>query len=184
MGRGVEDGLKLIESLLARLGGDEDPAESSLLGKLLVRKVELLAYAERVGEALIVADAIIARFENNPEHEARQFVANALLLRWVYLATLGRMTECESAYEQVVDEYADEALEVLDEHMQGEIDPRQRPAIASALMAKAGLLDALDREEESKAVCAELLRRFGNDDDLNIALVVATARELHAPDDE
>lgn len=183
----VSECLSVLETAIRELELADDLDEPDVWARALLARAELLFYGERLAEAVVVGDAVISRLENSTDPEVRKLVARALMAKSGRLGALGRTTEAAAAFEQLANEFSQDALATIDDAertLDGSDDPVDRLNLASYLMMKAGILSELDREDEAESVLTSLIARFGNDDDPGIAAIIANVRDLLEDDDD
>ncbi|MGA2758205.1 MAG: hypothetical protein ABSF58_12710 [Solirubrobacteraceae bacterium] len=148
---------------------------------LMLARAELLQDVQRSTESLVVLEAIVDRLDHSGEPETRMLIARALIGKSTILAAVGRADEVPSVVELLVEEFAEPALEALDERisqLSGVDDPFARYSLAQGLLTKAGILHDLGRNREAKAIRKRLVAEFKRDADPRIAALAAAARDL------
>jgi hypothetical protein len=83
--------------------------------------------------------------------------------------------------ELLVEEFAEPALEALDERISqysAVTDVLSRGSLAQALLTKACMLHDLGRDDEARATRKHLIAEFKRDPDPRFAALIAAAREL------
>jgi len=169
----LDDAVQLME-----IADDNDTHDWA---NLMLARAELLQDVERSTESLVVLDAIVERLDSSGEPETRKLIARALIGKSTILAALGRADEVPAVVELLVEEFAEPALEALDERisqLSGSADPFARFSLAQGLLTKAGILHDLGRKREAKAIRKRLVAEFKRDPDPRLAALAATAQEL------
>lgn len=169
----LDDAVQLMEIV------DENDARD--WANLMLARAELLQDVERSTESLVVLDAIVERLDSSGEPETRKLIARALIGKSTILAAVGRADEVPAVVELLVEQFAEPALEALDERisqLSGSADPFARFSLAQGLLTKAGILHDLGRKREAKAIRKRLVAEFKRDSDPRLAALAATAQEL------
>jgi hypothetical protein len=123
----------------------------------------------------------VERLDRSGEPDARKLIAHALIAKAAILAVLGRVDDVAPVMELLVEEFAEPALEALDERinqLSGSPDPFARLALAQALIVKAGILHDLGRDDEARATRKQLVAEFKRDTDPRLAALVAATRDM------
>jgi tetratricopeptide (TPR) repeat protein len=148
---------------------------------LMLARADALHDVQRSTESLVVLDAIVERLDRSGEPDARKLIAHALIAKAAILAVLGRVDDVAPVMELLVEEFAEPALEALDERinqLSGSPDPFARLALAQALIVKAGILHDLGRDDEARATRKQLVAEFKRDTDPRLAALVAATRDM------
>ena len=142
----VDEALPLYDEVLMRAGDSTEPALQRHVDVALSNKAFVLLLQNRLEEAIVVADATVARLDKS-EHRAD--LAIAVLNLAGALVREGRLEEALDVYEDLV----------------GRLDANPSPDVMEhlvvAVMNEVEVLGMLGRVEDADEVHTELLRRYG-----------------------
>jgi tetratricopeptide (TPR) repeat protein len=170
---------------------DEQIAESAdliaehplWLADLLTAKLQILEIGYEDVQALEVADDIIERFGESPDHDLRMQVARALMYKMISLARADPQADREPLFELLATRFADEALEALDKWIpayRSADGVRWLRALTLALALRAGILLRIGHEDEAASAYNAMIEELADETDELVTTIVAMVRDLLA----
>ena len=175
-GRDAE-AIVLSDSLIQRVSGDPTQLPREL--DALNAKAAGLLGEGRFGDALVVLAEVGERFEDDPQATCRGPAAVALNNKVSALTELGRADDAQSAFQELVETFPEEALEIFRataKRVTASPAVQDRELCASALQTQAQILHSLGRDDEALVALAAVISRFENDEDDRVRRIVAAAR--------
>jgi len=160
--------------------GDEDSQLHSARAAAI--HVAMLTEARRSEEAIEAADALARRFPEPTNPELKGQLAQTIANKVLALSELGRQQEAQSAQEDLLARFGEEALKAFAGHAQhaAHIEGAEAQHAAS-LYSMAWFLNGLDRTQEALTVIADLLQNYQVEDaDAPLAKVITAAEALRA----
>jgi tetratricopeptide (TPR) repeat protein len=143
----------------------------------MLGKAKILFEQQRFEDAIEVFDGIVERVQD-ADPDSRKAAVLALNNKTAALNRLDRVDEAIAAYQQLIDQFAAEAIAVFDDTISRSRDHGgqwQRENLAGALAAKATLLIELDRQDDALPILSELIATFQGEERPLIAQIVNQA---------
>jgi hypothetical protein len=153
-------------SLISRLKADTHRAQQTSLFAALRLKAASLVLEGHEERAINVLDHVIDDVGSTDEPGGAREAALALACKSLALQRLGRDEEALRTEDDMASRFGNEAVAAFDAFtasFAGCDEPAVRECLASAVLAKAGVLCRLEREEEAVQVLSDLVDRFGED---------------------
>jgi tetratricopeptide (TPR) repeat protein len=161
----IEEALRAYDRLVIQLGHADDPVTADQVVRGRVNRAAAMLTLERHPEALTVAEGLVGELDAGDAFHAEQ-LAMATRLRAAALAGLERPAEAADVLAGLGDVNDQEAA--------------TRLQLVSAAGERAELLVDLDRADDALAVLEEAERRFGDDEDGEVAEQAAALRLVAA----
>jgi tetratricopeptide (TPR) repeat protein len=130
----------------------------------LLNKGVMLSRLRRNEEAIVVYDALIAKYEADPAAALRELVANALMSKGNSVGDLKRMVESVAVYDSLIAKYEADSAAPL------------RVVVASTMVNKGHRLVELNRNEDAFDVYNSLIAKYEADPAVALCLQIAHAK--------
>jgi hypothetical protein len=164
------------QELLTALESTADSSALATVAAHVLRSGDRSCREDRLDHGLLLYRAVIDRFQGTEEFQFQSLSVQALLRSGAVLTRLGRLQEAAEA-NQAIFKYGEGAVAALDAYADWYEKRGNRERLASALMAKAVAIGALERGDETVAALNDVIARFQGDTSPTIQAIVAKAQE-------